>query len=230
MNPYYEPYWLNDEELEHFGVKGMKWGKRKKEDPAKLKPNTNGRYSVDNEMNTNVGKYLSKKYGSATMPGKRYGKTGATITIGSSGFNLNGKIASSSKARSTYDYAHAGGSPTAMYSEEDLKNVAALDPEDLDEAERRQKEANKVAEVKVGIKAVDAMWERGTTPVKLAISTPVSKKVKNAIKKATTTLNKTVKSLFGGSSSKTNKTTTAKNAKSGAATGIANKLKKAMKK
>lgn len=27
--PYYQPYWLNDEELEHYGVLGMKWGIRR---------------------------------------------------------------------------------------------------------------------------------------------------------------------------------------------------------
>lgn len=28
-NPFYEPYWVSEEELEHFGVKGMKWGIRR---------------------------------------------------------------------------------------------------------------------------------------------------------------------------------------------------------
>lgn len=26
---YYKPYWLNEDELEHFGTKGMKWGIRR---------------------------------------------------------------------------------------------------------------------------------------------------------------------------------------------------------
>lgn len=34
MNPYYEPYWLNDEELEHYGVKGMRWGVVNEDKPA----------------------------------------------------------------------------------------------------------------------------------------------------------------------------------------------------
>lgn len=28
-NLFYEPYWVSEEELEHFGVKGMKWGVRR---------------------------------------------------------------------------------------------------------------------------------------------------------------------------------------------------------
>lgn len=28
-NPFYESYWTSEEELEHFGVKGMKWGVRR---------------------------------------------------------------------------------------------------------------------------------------------------------------------------------------------------------
>lgn len=35
-SPYYKPYWLKDNELEHYGVKGMKWGIRKDEEtPSK---------------------------------------------------------------------------------------------------------------------------------------------------------------------------------------------------
>lgn len=30
-NPYYEPYWLEeDQSLEHYGIKGMSWGNKKK--------------------------------------------------------------------------------------------------------------------------------------------------------------------------------------------------------
>lgn len=37
MNPYYEPYWLNSDELEHYGVKGMKWGIRKDPERSRQK-------------------------------------------------------------------------------------------------------------------------------------------------------------------------------------------------
>lgn len=33
-NPFYEPYWVSEEELEHYGVLGMKWGVRKDPDKA----------------------------------------------------------------------------------------------------------------------------------------------------------------------------------------------------
>lgn len=29
MTGYYQPYWLQSNELEHYGIKGMKWGKKK---------------------------------------------------------------------------------------------------------------------------------------------------------------------------------------------------------
>lgn len=30
LNPYYKPYWDSSSELEHYGIKGMKWGTKKK--------------------------------------------------------------------------------------------------------------------------------------------------------------------------------------------------------
>lgn len=37
MNNFYQPYWLNKYELEHYGVLGMKWGIRKDPDKAYAK-------------------------------------------------------------------------------------------------------------------------------------------------------------------------------------------------
>lgn len=36
-NPYYKPYWDSSNELEHYGVKGMKWGKSKKKSDFELR-------------------------------------------------------------------------------------------------------------------------------------------------------------------------------------------------
>lgn len=35
-NPYYQPYWNPSDELEHYGVLGMKWGKKKAKTNSEL--------------------------------------------------------------------------------------------------------------------------------------------------------------------------------------------------
>lgn len=49
MNPYYEPYWLNVEELEHYGVKGMRWGKHvKSNEDARTQVRRRTRHELSN--------------------------------------------------------------------------------------------------------------------------------------------------------------------------------------
>lgn len=49
MNPYYQPYWDQPNELEHYGVKGMKWSKKRL--PQQLKGVPFGQVTVEETAN-----------------------------------------------------------------------------------------------------------------------------------------------------------------------------------
>lgn len=45
-NPFYEPYWINNDELEHHGVKGMHWGERRTPEQLGHKPKGKKKSSI----------------------------------------------------------------------------------------------------------------------------------------------------------------------------------------
>lgn len=74
MTSYYQPYWIKDDELEHFGIKGMKWGIR--------------RYQNQDGTLTEAGK---KRYGSVEKleqvkaRNERYKQVAKTAAIATAG-------------------------------------------------------------------------------------------------------------------------------------------------
>lgn len=67
---YYQPYWLNDNELEHYGVKGQKWGIRN--------------YQNEDGSLTTAGK---QRYSESRGGGFRLGARGSGFGLGKSGFS-----------------------------------------------------------------------------------------------------------------------------------------------
>lgn len=62
MHVYYEPYWLNDNEIEHFGIKGMKWGiRRYQNSDGTLTDAGKKRYGTEEKFQ----EHISKKYNKA---------------------------------------------------------------------------------------------------------------------------------------------------------------------
>lgn len=64
MTSYYQPYWVQDDELEHFGIKGMKWGIRRYQNlDGTLTEAGKKRYSSAEEARQNkVAKLREKEY------------------------------------------------------------------------------------------------------------------------------------------------------------------------
>lgn len=59
LNNYYQPYWLNNDELEHFGIKGQKWGLRRYQNPdGTLTDAGRKRYGTEEKFQ----EHASKKY------------------------------------------------------------------------------------------------------------------------------------------------------------------------
>lgn len=64
---YYQPYWLNDDELEHYGVKGQKWGIRNYQNvDGTLTAAGKERYSTENQRSS---------FGSSDRRGGGFSKT-----------------------------------------------------------------------------------------------------------------------------------------------------------
>lgn len=104
VNPYYEPYWLNEDELEHYGVKGMKWGVRHEEKSigAIVKAKQQQGYSVEGRKNylkrvastpqndSQKSAYATKYNGNGYKTGDRANtRTKSTLTRSPSGSLLN---------------------------------------------------------------------------------------------------------------------------------------------
>lgn len=72
---YYQPYWLSNTELEHYGVLGMKWGIRRYQnkdgsltDAGKKKYKTKERYAAVKTRNRLLGATAATAVMAATLP------------------------------------------------------------------------------------------------------------------------------------------------------------------
>lgn len=77
---YYQPYWINDEnELEHFGIKGMKWGIRRYQNADGTLTDA-GKQRYGNAENLQADRQMKKE--KAIKAAKTAGKVAGVVALG----------------------------------------------------------------------------------------------------------------------------------------------------
>lgn len=84
-NPYYKPYWLNDDELEHHGIKGQRWGVRRyQNEDGSLTTAGKKRYNESEKTYISTTVISSQRLGAAwetyEAMGERYAKRALDVT------------------------------------------------------------------------------------------------------------------------------------------------------
>lgn len=202
-NPYYQPYWAENE-LEHYGVKGMRWGVRKKEDDNSSIPSRATKVSQVSErsaMQRTARKAAEAKEFEKIVTAARRNTSNVVggkhavfrVNADGKGYDVrphgdeywdnsrDGHTISAQNMADIYKYG-SPGSPGTHDDYEAIGEVIAL---------RNQFQAQAAA--RVGDQAINDIWKRGSnTPVSQTYKLPLQKQLKNAA----ATLKTKISSLF----------------------------------